>query len=86
MSGNLIIVQPNLSYEWGRCPESRHSDTTRFLKITGKVSCNIASEASSVYIFCGQSWLEIPKMVRLGDFFEKLKIAVKQCYEPYPLY
>ena len=45
MSGNLIIVQSNLSHEWGRCPESRHSDKW-CLKITEKVSINIASEAS----------------------------------------
>ena len=45
--------------------------TAQCLKITEKVSFNIASEASYLYILSGQ------KIVH----FEKLKLAVKQCYQ-----
>ena len=51
---------------------------TRCLKITEKVSFNIASEASYVYILSGQ------KLIKNGPFwrvFENLKLAVKQCYQ-----
>ena len=50
--------------------------TARCLKITEKVSFNIASEASYVYILNGQT--------ENGQFwrvFENLKLAVKQCYQ-----
>ena len=49
----------------------------RCLKITEKVSFNIASEASYVYIMSGQKFIKMPKMVNFGEFFENLKIAVK---------
>ena len=48
------------------------------LKITEKVSFNIASKASYVYILSGQ------KLIKNGPFwrvFENLKLAVKQCYQ-----
>ena len=51
---------------------------TRCLKITEKVSFNIASEASYVYILSGQ------KLTKNGQFwqvFENLKLSVKQCYQ-----
>ena len=48
---------------------------TRCLKIKEKVSFNIASEASYVY----KSSLKMPKLV-----LEKLKFAVKQCYQTRP--
>ena len=43
------------------------------LKITEKVSFNIASEASYVYILSGQKFIKM--------FFEKLNLVVKQCYQ-----
>ena len=43
---------------------------TRWLKITEKVSFNIASEASYVYILSGQKLIKMPKMVNFGRFFE----------------
>ena len=52
---------------WARC-----------LKITEKVSFNLASEASYVYILNGQ------KLIKNGPFwrvFENLKLAVNQCYQ-----
>ena len=54
---------------------------SRCLKITEKVSFNIASEASYVYILIGQMLI---KNVKNGPFwrvFENLKLAVKQCYQ-----
>ena len=50
----------------------------RCLKITEKVSFNIASEASYLYILSGQ------KLIKNGPFWrviENLKLAVKQCYQ-----
>ena len=52
----------------------------RCLKITEKVSFNIASEASYVYILNGQklifkndeNWLKMTKIVHFDEFFEKL--------------
>ena len=40
----------------------------QWLKITEKVSFNIASEVSYVYISCGQN--SMPKMVHFGDFLK----------------
>ena len=50
----------------------------RCLKITEKVSFNIASEASYVYILSGQKLIKIAKN---GHFFKNLKLAVNQCYQ-----
>ena len=53
----------------------------RCLKITEKVSFNIVSKASYVYILSGQMLI---KNVKNGPFwrvFENLKLAVKQCYQ-----
>ena len=46
-----------------------------------KVSFNIASEASYVYISSGQKFFKIAKNGQFGGFFENLKLAVKQCYQ-----
>ena len=46
--------------------------SARCLKITEKVSFNIASEASYVYILSGKKLIKMPKMVHLGDFFENI--------------
>ena len=44
---------------------------TRYLKIAEKVSFNIASEASYVYILSGQKLkLKIPKMVHFDEFLK----------------
>ena len=42
--------------------------TSQWLKITEKVSFNIASEASYVYILSGQKYIKMPKIVSFGDF------------------
>ena len=53
----------------------------RCLKITDKVSSNIASEASYVYILRGQQFIKKAKNCPIWRVFENLKLAVKQCYQ-----
>ena len=67
---DFCVLQTTLLYTYSRC-----------LKITEKVSFNIASEASYVYILSGQKLIKNDKMVHFGEFLKKLKIAVKQCYQ-----
>ena len=57
------------------------SVVSRCLKITEKVSFNIASEASYVYILSGQKLIKNAKNGPLWRVFENLKLAVKQCYQ-----
>ena len=45
----------------------------RCLKITKKVSFNIASEASYVYILSGQKFIKMVKMPKIVHFGEFLK-------------
>ena len=54
---------------------------TRCLKVTEKVSFNIASEASYVYILSGQKLFKNAKNGPFWRVFENLKLAVKQCYQ-----
>ena len=51
------------------------------LKITEKVSFNIASVASYVYILSGLKLIEKAKNGPFWRVFENLKLAVKQCYQ-----
>ena len=51
------------------------------MKITEKVSFNFASEVSNVYILSGQKFIKNAKISRFWRVFEKLKLAVKQCYQ-----
>ena len=53
----------------------------RCLKITEKVSFNIASEASYVYILSGQKLIKNAKIGPFWRVFENLKLAAKQCYQ-----
>ena len=54
---------------------------TRCLKITEKVSFNIVSEASYVYILSVQKFIKNAKNGQFWRVFENLKLAVKQCYQ-----
>ena len=56
---------------------------TRCLKITEKVSFNIASEASYIYILSGLKLLKNGKNSPTWRVFENLN-AVKQCYQTGP--
>ena len=51
------------------------------LKITEKVSFNIASEVSYVYILNGQKSIENAKNCPFWRVFENLQLAIKQCYQ-----
>ena len=51
------------------------------LKITEKVSFNISSEASYVYILSGQKLIKQAKNGPFWRVFANLKLAVKQCYQ-----
>ena len=62
-------------------PFFRSSKYARCLKITEKVSLNIASEASYVYILSGQKFIKNGKKGPFWRVFENLKLAVKQCYQ-----
>ena len=55
--------------------------TSQCLKITEKVSFNIASEASYVYILSGQKLIKNAKNGSFWRVFENLKLVVKQCYQ-----
>ena len=57
------------------------SVVSRCLKITEKVSFNIASEASYVYILSGQKLIKNAKNQPFWRVFENPKLAVKQCYQ-----
>ena len=50
--------------------------TPQCLKIAHKVAFKIASEASYVYIWSGQNFLKMPKMINLA-IFENLRLVVK---------
>ena len=56
-------------------------DGKLIVKITEKVSFNIASEASYVYILSGQNLIKNAKIGQFWRVFENLKLAVKQCYQ-----
>ena len=51
------------------------------LKIAEKVSFNIASEESYVYILSGQKFIKNAKNGAFWLFFENIKLTVKQCYQ-----
>ena len=70
---NETHLQCNLSIEFW--------NAARCLKITEKVSFNIVSEASYVYILSGQKLIKNAKNGPIRRVFENLKIAVKQCYQ-----
>ena len=53
----------------------------QWVKIVKKVSFDIASEASYVYILSGQKLINSAKNSSFWRVFENLKFAVKQCYQ-----
>ena len=60
------------------------TDSFRILFLSEKVSFNIASEASYVYILSGPSGQKFIKNAKNGPLwrvFENLKLGVKQCYQ-----
>ena len=67
-AGKEVLEMCNVFQTYSRC-----------LKITEKVSFNIASEAS--YILSGQKLIKNAKNGPFWRVFENLKLAVKQCYQ-----
>ena len=63
------------------CANKNAKAAARCLKITEKVSLNIKSEASYVYILNGQKLIKNAKKSPFLRVFENLKLAVKQCYQ-----
>ena len=63
------------------CVPQFHQPQSWCLKITEKVSFNIASEASYVYILSGQKSIKNAKNGPFWRIFENLNLAVKQCYQ-----
>ena len=55
-----------------RCDFFNSFQAPRCLKITEKVSFNILS---------GQKFIENARNAQFGEFFENLKLTVKQCYQ-----
>ena len=75
-----IFFRPNT--EWCLITTlTRGLENTRCLKITEKVSFNIASEASYVYILSGRKLIKNAKNGPFWRVFENLKLAVKQSYQ-----
>ena len=66
---------------WTKLPFLFHLNWARCLKITEKVSFNIASEASYVYILSGQKLIKNAKIGPFWRVFENMKLAVKHCYQ-----
>ena len=64
-----------------RTAKSYPSTHTQCLKITEKVSFNIASEASYIYILSRQKFIKRAKNGQFWRVFENLKLLVKQCYQ-----
>ena len=68
LTGNVLAIPTGLFY--AQC-----------LKITEKVSFNIASKAIYIYILSGRKFIEKIKNGQFWQVFENLKFAVKQCYQ-----
>ena len=67
--------------EHNRTTEIKLFSHTWCLKKKKKVSFNIASEASYVYILSGQKLIKNAKNGPFWRVFENLKLAVKQSYQ-----
>ena len=68
-------------FERSKPYEPTYVINSQCLKITEKVSFNIASEASYIYILSGQKLIKNAKNGAFWRIFENLKLAVKQCYQ-----
>ena len=75
----LCLLESQGSFCQTVCP-NKFGHPARCL-ITEKVSFNIASEASYVYILSGRKLIKNAKNGAFWRVFEKLKLAVKQCYQ-----
>ena len=81
----VVLLLKNISdiTFWG-VVKDREQNLFQFCKSKSqkkKVTFNIASEASYVYILSGQKLIENAKNGPFWRVFENLKLAVKQCYQ-----
>ena len=60
----------NLTMYFSKCCEFREISELDNITVFEKVSSNIASEASYIYILSGQSKLKMPKIVNFGEFLK----------------
>ena len=88
--GLSSIQHANGMESWRQPPENNHQisacsstcfHASRCLKITEKVSFNIASEASYIYILRGQKLFKNAKNGPIWRVFENFKLAAKQSYQ-----
>ena len=80
----VLFVSKNWKRLVRRCLFIRTKKCFRYITVFEnhkKVSFNIASEASYVYILSGQKLIKNAKIGPFGRAFENLKLAVKQCYQ-----
>ncbi len=66
---------------WSKKYKKPTFDVAQCLKITEKVSFNIASEASYVYNLNGQKLVKNATNCSFWRVFENIKLTVKQCYQ-----
>ena len=79
-TSNWRIIKKNFTF-LTFYPKPVGKPSTQCLKITEKVSFNIASEASYIYIISGQKLIKNAKNGPIWRVFENLKLAVKQSYQ-----
>ena len=75
----LCLLESQGSFCQTVCP-NKFGHPARCL-ITEKVSFNIASEASYIYILSGRKLIKNAKNGPFWQVFENLKLTVKQCYQ-----
>ena len=78
---NALGVGPNPESTLQCILCSKKACITQCLKITEKVSFNITSEASYIYILSDQKFIKKAKKGQFWRVFENLKLIVKQCYQ-----
>ena len=78
---NSIHARPAKNNLTKQTNNEKRNYTTHCLKLIEKVSFNIASEASYVYILSGQKFFKNAKSDQFEEGFENLKLAVKQYYQ-----
>ena len=77
----MVVVFPTRLISKAFIHNGLFNFSEKISKITEKVSFNIASEASYVYILSGQKLIKNAKNGPFWRVFENQKLAVKQSYQ-----